>query len=300
MLHSLRIAFLLLVAAGTAACCGPKTPARQPLQSVVLIGSDGFSADIMRQHPGAFPNIESLMARGTSTLEARSVLPSSSAINWATLLMGAGSEMHGFTDWGSQTPEVEPIAVNEYGLFPGIFGEVRRQMPDAVTGVFYSWGGIGYLYEQPAVTRNFHSEDDDALLCEEACRFIAAEKPALTFVCFAQPDGAGHGKGWESPEYFAMCRTIDSLVGRLIACIDRELDPASTAIVFTADHGGISTGHGGKTMHEMQVPYVVVGPGIPAGATFDREVMKYDNAPTIAELLGIEAPDVWRGKSVLR
>lgn len=300
MIRSIRIALLLLVAASVCSCCGSKEPAKQPLQSVVLITSDGFSADVMRSNPGAFPNIEALFARGVSTLEARSVLPSSSAINWATLLMGAGSEMHGFTDWGSQTPEAQPVTVNEYGLFPGVFGEIRRQMPEAVTGAFYSWNGIGYVYEQQAVTKNFDSHDDDALLCDEACRFIAEQKPTFTFVCFAQPDGAGHTQGWESPEYVAMCRTIDSLVGCVVACTDRELDPQQTAIIFTSDHGGIGTGHGGKSMSEMQVPYVIVAPGIPAGQPIGREVMKYDNAPTVAELLGIEQPDVWRGKSILR
>lgn len=299
MIRTLRIA-LVLLAAAAAACSAPQAPARQPLDAVVLIGSDGFSADVMRRHPDAFPNIRALMARGQSTTEARSVLPSSSAVNWATLLMGAGPEMHGFTTWGSQSPEVVPVAVNEWGFFPGIFGEVRRQRPEAVTGVFYSWDGIGYLYEQAAVTRSYCSGEDDALLCREACRFIEEQKPMLTFVCLAEPDLTGHEKGWESEEYFSMCRTVDSLVGRLVATADRTFDPARKAIVFTADHGGIAQGHGGKTMSEMQVPYVAVGPGIPAGEPFAHEVMKYDNAPTIAGLLGLEAPDVWRGKSVLR
>ncbi len=295
---ALRLLLAALVA--TAGACGSAEPPRAPVDTVVLIASDGFSADVLRRHPGAFPHIEALAARGASTLEARSVLPSSSAVNWATLLMGTGPEMHGFTEWGSRTPEAEPVATNEYGLFPGIFGEVRRQRPEAVTGVFYSWGGIGYLYEQETVTRNFHSGDDDRLLCSEACRFLADNRPTLAFVCFAEPDGAGHTHGWESEEYLAACRTIDSLTGCLIACIDRTYDPARTAILFTADHGGIGTGHGGKTMSEMLVPYILVAPGIPAGSRFDREVMRYDNAPTVAELLGLDAPDLWRGKSVLR
>lgn len=300
MTQTIRITLLLFVTVAAGACCGTKTPKKQPLRSVVLITADGFSSDIMRRNPGAFPHIEALCSRGVSTLEARSVLPSSSAINWATLLMGAGSEMHGFTDWGSQTPEAEPVTVNEYGLFPGIFGEIRRQMPEAVTGSFYAWNGIGYLYEQKAATINFDAHDNDTLVCKEACRFIAERKPAFTFVCFAQPDGAGHTHGWESPEYLAMCRTIDSLTGCVIASVDQSLDPAQTAIIFTSDHGGIGTGHGGKTMSEMQVPYILVAPGIAAGQPIGREVMKYDNAPTIAELLGIQQPDVWRGKSILR
>lgn len=300
MFRILKSALLLVAAAVLGSCCQAPKEERRPVEAVVLIGSDGLSADIVRRHPGAFPHIESLFARGMSTLEARSVLPSSSAINWATLLMGAGSEMHGFTDWGSQTPEVEPIVVNRYGLFPGIFGQVRLQRPEAVTGVLYSWGGIGYLYEQQAVTHNFHSGDDDRLLADEACRFIGTERPALTFVCFAEPDGAGHTYGWESEEYLAMCRTIDSLVGRVVECADRTFDADRLAILFTADHGGIGKGHGGKTMSEMQVPYVVVAPGIEPGSRFPYEVMRYDNAPTIADLMGIDAPDAWRGKSALR
>ncbi len=299
MIRTLRI-LLLAAAAFAAAACSSDGRNPRPVRSVILVASDGLSADVVRRNPGAFPHIEALMARGTSTLEARSVLPSSSAVNWATLLMGAGPEMHGYTEWGSRTPEVEPIATGDYGIFPGIFGEVRRQLPDAVTGVFYSWDGIGYLYEQQAVDENFSADEDDDAVCREACRFIAERQPALAFVYFAEPDHTGHTYGWESPEYTDMCRKIDSLVGCVVACVDASMDPARTAIVFTADHGGIGTGHGGKTMAEMQVPYAVVGPGIEAGTTIPHEVMKYDNAPTIAWLLGLDAPDVWRGKNILR
>lgn len=299
MKHHLRLLLLALAATGAACCSDAAKQETRPVESVILITADGFSADVMRAHPGAFPRLEALAARGISTLEARSVLPSSSAINWATLLMGAGPEMHGFTDWGSRTPEAEPVATNEYGLFPGIFGEIRRQMPRAVTGAFYSWDGIGYLYEQPAATMNFHSEGDDRLLAQEACRFLTEQRPDFAFICFAQPDGAGHTFGWESDEYLAMCRTIDSLAGAVVECIDRTFDPERTAVIFTSDHGGTGLGHGGKTMHEMQVPYMLVAPGIPAGTAFVREVMKYDNAPTVLELLGLEVPALWRGKSLL-
>lgn len=146
---------------------------------------------------------------------------------------------------------------------------------------------------------NFHSEGDDRLLAQEACRFLTEQRPDFAFICFAQPDGAGHTFGWESDEYLAMCRTIDSLAGAVVECIDRTFDPERTAVIFTSDHGGTGLGHGGKTMHEMQVPYMLVAPGIPAGTTFVREVMKYDNAPTVLELLGLEVPALWRGKSLL-
>lgn len=300
MIRFIRTLLLAALALGAGACAAPEGGNPRPVRSVILIASDGLSADVVRRNPGALPHIEALFSRGTSTLEARSVLPSSSAVNWATLLMGAGPEMHGYTEWGSRTPEVEPIATSSYGIFPGIFGEVRRQRPEAVTGAFFSWDGIGYLYEREAVDENFSAEADDEAVCREACRFIAERQPDLAFVYFAEPDHTGHTQGWESPEYLAMCQKIDSLVGRVVACVDERMDPSETVIIFTADHGGIGTAHGGKSMSEMQVPYVLVGPGIEAGATIPHEVMKYDNAPTVAWLLGLEAPDVWRGKNILR
>jgi hypothetical protein len=62
---------------------------------VILIGADGLTSEVIRHNPGRYKNLEALMKEGCWTLASRSVLPSSSAINWATVLMGAGSEMHG-------------------------------------------------------------------------------------------------------------------------------------------------------------------------------------------------------------
>lgn len=275
-------------------------PAMAQVKHVVLIGSDGFSAEVVAKHPGKFPHIEKLIKEGSWTLAARSVLPSSSAINWATMLMGAGSEVHGFTEWGSKTPEAKPAYVTpKYGMFPGIFGQIRDQKPSAVTGVFYTWDGIGYLFEKTAVNQDVCSKTDDATTAA-AQAFIANQKPMMTFVCLGEPDGVGHGIGWMTPEYVAGCVKIDSLVGALCQTVAASLNPKQTVVIFTSDHGGIKKGHGGKTMSEMEVPWVAVGPGIKANQKIERVVMKYDTAPTIAALLGIKAPEVWYGKDILR
>ena len=300
MLKTLKAITLFVLTTALISACGDASAKAPRMKHVVLIGSDGFSAEVIAKNPGKFPNLERMMQEGSYTLHARSVLPSSSAINWATLLMGAGSEMHGFTEWGSQTPEVKPIYVNKYGFFPGIFGEVREQMPDAVTGVIYSWNGIGYLYEKEAVDFNQAFPDDDDAVTRTACDFLKEKQPTLAFIYLAQPDGAGHTKGWMTPDYIAACEKIDSLVGVIYDCVKENMDPKSTAVIFVSDHGGKGTGHGGKTMEEMEAPYIVVGRGIPANHEIDRIVMRYDNAPTIAELLGIQSPEQWYGKSVLR
>lgn len=300
MLKNIRTISLAVMAAGLVCFTGEAAAKAPKMKHVVMIGSDGFSAEVVNANPGKFPNLERMMKEGSYTLEARSVLPSSSAINWATLLMGAGSEMHGFTEWGSKTPEVKPIYVNKYGLFPGIFGEVRDQMPDAVTGVVYSWNGIGYLFEKDAVNLDKGTDDDDDQATQIFCDFLKEKNPTLAFIHIGQPDHAGHSIGWMTPEYIKACEKVDSLVGVIYNCVQQNMDPKSTAVIFTADHGGKGTSHGGKTMNEMLVPYIIVGKGIPAGQKIDRIVMKYDNAPTIADMLKIKAPEQWYGKSVLR
>ncbi len=107
------------------------------VQHVILIGMDGLGAYAMEKSDN--PVMKQMMADGSWTLKARSVLPSSSAVNWASMIMGAGPELHGFTEWGSKTPEAEPRELDQYGLFPSLFTLLREQKPNAETGVIYSW-----------------------------------------------------------------------------------------------------------------------------------------------------------------
>lgn len=64
------------------------------------------------------PNVKKLMEDGSYTLKKRSALPSSSAINWASMFMGAGPELHGYTEWGSKTPELPSRVLNKNGICP--------------------------------------------------------------------------------------------------------------------------------------------------------------------------------------
>ena len=61
-------------------------------------------------------------------------LPSSSAINWASMFMGAGPELHGYTEWGSKTPELPSRVLNKNGIFPTVFQLLRDARPEAEIG----------------------------------------------------------------------------------------------------------------------------------------------------------------------
>ena len=78
---------------------------------VVFIGLDGWGAYSLPK--ADMPNVKKLMEDGSYTLKKRSALPSSSAINWASMFMGAGPELHGYTEWGSKTPELPSRVLNK-------------------------------------------------------------------------------------------------------------------------------------------------------------------------------------------
>lgn len=288
--------FLVLSALFFAICISAQV---KNVKHVVLIGSDGFGAFIFNKHKGSFPNLENLMKEGSSTLEMRSVLPSSSAVNWASILMGAGPELHGYTEWGSKTPELPSRVIGDYGIFPGIFGQMRLKYPRAETGVIYSWEGIGYLYEKDAVNFNKLEKDDDIAVLNTATQYLKDKRPVLSFIYFSQPDGAGHSIGWDSPEYLEACKKIDSYVGQIVQTLKGTGMYDDAIIIFTADHGGVEKGHGGKTMQEMQVPYIVVGKPVKKGYTISESTMVYDNAATIRYILGFGQPQVWTGRPIM-
>jgi len=270
-------------------------PKKQIAKHIILLGSDGFGAYAFKK--AKIPNIRKLMKGGAYSLHARSVLPSSSAVNWASMIMGSGPELHGYTEWNSKTPEIPSRIIGKNGIYPTIFSVIDKQMPNAKKGAAYHWNGIKYLFENDIVDLNYHGSTANETL-EEALKFIIKEKPVFTFIHLDQPDGAGHKYGHDTPEYYKAVEKIDDLVGKLITGLKKNNLLEDTIIIFTADHGGINKGHGGKTLLEVEIPWIIYGKNILPLGEMDKSIVTYDTAATIAYLLGLEIPDFWRGKPV--
>ena len=130
----------------------PAQAARRRASHVVLIAIDGWGAYSVPK--ARIPHIRSVMERGCYTLHDRSVLPSASAINWASMFMGVGTELHGYTTWGSRTPEIPSRVVNAHGIMPTIFSVLREQEPEADVACLYEWEGIKYLVDTLALTHH--------------------------------------------------------------------------------------------------------------------------------------------------
>ncbi len=263
---------------------------------VILIGSDGFGAYAFTK--SKTPNLRKMMKHGAYSLKARAVLPSSSAVNWASMIMGSGPELHGFTEWGSKTPELPSRIIGTDSIYPTIFSLIDRQLPSAKKGVAYTWPGIGYLFEKSLVDLDFNGKEDPETVTK-ALDFIIKEKPALTFIHLTHPDNEGHEDGHGTDSYYSAVEKVDALVGEIIATLEKNGLMESTVILFTSDHGGIGLGHGGKTLAEVEIPWILYGQNIPAKGELKSSIVTYDTAATIAYLLGLDIPNFWRGQPVL-
>ena len=275
---------------------------------VIVVGFDGFSAASIRTEGSKLPDAElmptlrMLMENGSYTLENRSVLPSSSAVNWASMWMGAGPELHGYTRWNSRTPDLPSRVLTEHGIFPDVFAMVRKAHPEAEIGYIYEWDGMRYLIDTLAVDfikqADLSGEDIEQSI-SPAVGYIKEKKPNLCAVIFAQPDNTGHSIGWSTPEYFAMLKHLDKVLAAIVRAVDEAGIMDETVIIVTADHGGLGTNHGGITMEEMQTPLVFYGKGIRKGYVIQESSMVYDVAGSIGYMMGIRQPQVWIARPLL-
>jgi hypothetical protein len=265
---------------------------------VVVLGFDGMGTDGVQR--AATPVMQDLMKRGAYTLHARGVFPTVSSPNWASMIMGAGPEQHGVTsnDWQPDKFQIAPVCTGSGGIFPTIFGLLRQQRPTAVIGVFHDWDGFGRLLEAKAPDLLKDGDGPDNTM-DLAIAFVKEKKPALTFVQCDHVDHAGHEYGWGTPEYYASVAKADALVGKMLAALDEVGIARETIVLVAADHGGVGKKHGGMTVAELEIPWIIAGPGVAAGKGITGPVSIVDTAATIAYVLGLTPPSCWTGKPVV-
>ena len=267
---------------------------------VVFIGMDGWGSYSVEK--ANMPNVKKLMADGAYTLKKRSVLPSSSAVNWASMFMGAGPEIHGYTTWNSKTPDLPSRVLNSHGIFPTICSLLREASPKAEIGCIHEWDGIAYVVDTLALS--FHKQITAKPLNQHttACAvdYIKSKLPALALIVFDEPDHVGHAIGHDTPAYYEKLEELDGYIGQIVEAVKAAGILDDTVFVLTSDHGGINKGHGGKTLLEMESPFIISGKGIKKGLVFEESMMQFDVASTIAYIFRLEQPQAWIGRPMLQ
>ncbi|WP_035611383.1 sulfatase-like hydrolase/transferase [Haloferula sp. BvORR071] len=115
-------------------------------------------------------------------------------------------------------------------------------------------------------------------------------------------------------EYYAAITYLDAQIGRILDALDQSPAAKNTYIFFTADHGLSCGEHGlmGKQNlydSSVRVPFIVAGPGVPAGMRTDAPIYLQDAMPTALKLAGatvsaeVGFQDLrphWEGKGIRR
>ena len=99
-------------------------------------------------------------------------------------------------------------------------------------------------------------------------------------------------------------QAVDEQVGNLVAALDAAGELDNTLIVFTSDNGYLLGEHrlkGKNYPYEeaLQVPMVLRGPGVPAGATTGATMTMVDVAATLADAAGVIPQRTADGRSML-
>lgn len=275
--------------------CSQNSPSSKTLRQakhVVIIGIDGLSKDGVET--AETPVLDEMMQNGSFSLHARSVMPSSSGANWGSMLMGAGPEQHGitFNDWRTDNMELPPVVVRNENLFPSIFGVIRDQLNEAKTVAILHWNPIEHFIEKETLTNLYLTSSENATT-EKAVEVLKTQKPDFTFIHIDHVDGAGHGQGHGSEAYYKAVTKADSLIGEIILATKEAGIFEETVFFVSADHGGKGFGHGGNSLEEMNIPFIVYGRNVRKNQHVQLPLNIYDIPATALFALGLEQPYEW-------
>ncbi len=256
--------------------------------SVVLFLVDGMRPDALQQ--ASTPQMDAMIAKGSHTLEARSVMPSITLPCVASMLLGCDPSRHGVhTNAWDQIDR--PI--------PSVFDVIHAAGLPAMA--FYNWENLRDLSAPGSLSASFYvrsawEEDGDTKLAALAATLMTQRPWRFAFVYLGCTDAAGHRHGFMSAPYIAAVEKADRAIRCVIdALATAGLDNDATYIVG-ADHGGHDTGHGEDIPEDMTVPWIAFGRGIASGRRLSEPVSIVDTGPTIVRLLGLTAPEQWTGR----
>lgn len=118
---------------------------------------------------------------------------------------------------------------------------------------------------EPGITVEHHIDAYDAAAVDFLLEKYADPRYRLLIVHLGSLDAVGHMVTPLAPRYAEQMTFIDGLLARVAAAVD----PATTLLLVTGDHGMAARGtHGGED-EARRTPYVLAGPGVRAGAVHD-------------------------------
>jgi N-acetylglucosamine-6-sulfatase len=99
--------------------------------------------------------------------------------------------------------------------------------------------------------------------------------------------------------------SVEDLLEEVLAALRETGEYGNTYIFFTSDNGyhlgqhRMTQGKRSAYEEDIRVPFMVRGPGVPAGGVLEHLVLNNDFAPTFADLAGVTPPSFVDGTSLI-
>jgi predicted AlkP superfamily pyrophosphatase or phosphodiesterase len=262
-------------------------------EHVFIISFDGGKPSVMQQ--SKMPVLQKLSRDGATTWNARTVMPSITLVSHTSMLTGLQPQKHKI-DWNTWKPENGVVGV------PTIFSlakdEAKIQKREMITAMFFGKEKFLHLTRPGTLDAVCLPDYSAKIVAEQAAQYIQKKKPHLCFIHFADPDGAGHDKGWgsqEQKEAFARC---DDALKTLLSGIHKAGIAAKSTLILSADHGGHDKTHGSDSLDDLVIPWIAYGAGIRPRTLLTSPISTCDTAATALQLLRIPLPPELDGKPV--
>jgi arylsulfatase A-like enzyme/tetratricopeptide (TPR) repeat protein len=304
-------ALLALAALLAALGCsrGPAPPPARP--DVLLVTIDTLRADRVGcygRRAALTPVLDGLAARGVRFEVAVAHAPLT-APSHASILTGLTPLGHGVRDNGAYVlPEGVRSVAEDFrqagyrtaGFVSG-FPLKRRFGFDRGFETYDDQLPRGKDARRTAYVERTADRTTDAALhwLETASAAGSPRKPFFLWVHYFDPhapyEAPAEAMAGAASPYDGEVAFVDSQLGRLLRRVEEEAKGTPTLVLVTADHGE-SLGEHGEDTHgiflydsTLRVPFLLAGPGVPAGGAPRTVARGIDVAPTLLDYAGLPA-----------
>lgn len=269
-------------------------------RTVVIVSWDGGKPSVIKQlvKEGKLPNIQALLAEGSYSWTAQTVVPSSTLQSHTSMVTGVTIQRHGVT-WNDKFREEEGFV-----KVPTIFELAKRA--GLKTAMVVSKSKLKQFAKPETLDAEGYVRGDAIKVAEVAVKVIEQVKPNLMLVHFSDPDSAGHSYGWgnekkgvpPSQEFIEALQRCDKATGEIVNALKRNGRWQQTLVIITADHGGHDKTHGSADPEDVNIPWIAAGGLAAKSGELKRQIKTMDTAATALAALGVKVPDDWDGKPV--
>lgn len=276
-----------LPTATPAGACACGLDCRCQIEQVVIISVDGLRPDALAQ--ADTPAWDALQAQGAYQPVAQAVLPSVTLINHASMLTGMSPAKHGIT-WNDNLPDLG------YVNGPSLFSVAHEA--GLTTAMVTGKPKLEHIAIPGSVDTYIYAGFTDKQVTTQALGVIEAGLPNILFIHLPDVDSTGHLMGWMTNSQLWTIEATDQLIGQLVMALETSGYMETTLLILTADHGGVDRAHGGDSPAEVNIPWLAVGPGVPANTILTSDIMMYDTAATVLYAFDLPIPANWDGQPV--